>query len=89
LTVTAKSVPLGIGAAGVITSLVSPHGRFCAAAALDVGGQAGGFGLSALMGVVSPVRCASGSGSSWPSGSPGYVGWTNLNVAGRPSTVTD
>jgi hypothetical protein len=71
LTVTLKSLPLGIGTDGVITSLVARQGRFCCAAALDVGAQAGGFGLAALIGVTRPVRCASGSGSSWPLGSPG------------------
>ena len=70
--VTLKSVPLGIGARGVITSLVGdarlvlPSRPRCV-----VGAQAGGFGLAALIGIVRPVRCASGSGSSWPFGSPG------------------
>jgi hypothetical protein len=54
-----------------------------------IGAQAGGFEFSSLIGIALPARCASSSGSSWPFGSPGYVGWTNSNVAGCPSIVIE
>jgi hypothetical protein len=65
---TLNVVPLGIGAEGVITSLVSPHGSPCDAAWLLIGAQ--GFGLVAETGFVFDAACASGSGSSAPLGSP-------------------
>src|SRR3954465_12194364 len=82
-------MPLGIGAAGVITSLVGKHGWSIPAVPERDGAHAGGFGFVALIGFVSPLRCASGSGSSWPLGSPGEVGCLNANVAGRPLTVIE
>ena len=51
-----KFVPLGIGCAGVMTSLVLPHCAPCEDALLLIGAQAGGFGLVALIGFARPVR---------------------------------
>ena len=89
MTTTLNSLPAGIGADGVITSLFAGHGTPCSAASSPTGAQAGGFGLVALTGFEFDAAWASGSGSSWPFGSPGYVGCLNVNVAGRPLTVTD
>src|SRR5262249_55965453 len=77
------------GDAGVITSLLAGHCcPFCALPLTD-GEQAGGFGFVALTGFTFEIACAAGSGSFWPFGSPGYVGWTNVKVAGWPFTVTE
>ena len=46
---TLNVAPLAIGCAGVMTSLVSPHGAPWLAAVLLIGAHAGGFGLVALM----------------------------------------
>ena len=35
------------------------------------------------------ASCAPGLGSSCPFGSPAYVGWTNVNRAGRPLMLTE
>ena len=72
-TVTLNSVPLGIGVAGVITSLFAGHGWPWSAAPVPGGVQAGGSGLAPAppTGLVSDAACASGSGSSGPFGSPG------------------
>src|SRR5690349_1532196 len=71
LTWTVNSVPAGIGADGVITSLVAGHCTPCRAADVPVGAQAGGFGLVALTGLEFDAACAAGSGSSRPFGLPG------------------
>src|SRR4051812_21186165 len=72
-----------------MTSLVARHGWSSPAVPASAGAHAGGVGLAALMGVLRPVRCASGLGSSGPLGLPGYVGCLNSNVAGRSLTVID
>src|SRR3954470_15444340 len=72
-----------------MTSLVAGHCTPCCEAALLIGAHAGGFGLVAETGLEFDAACASGSGSSWPFGSPGYVGCLNVKVAGWPSIVTD
>ena len=82
-------VPSGIGTEGVTTSLFAGHGVPFCEVLLTCGEQAGGFGFVALTGFVFETACAAGSGSSWPFGSPGYVGWTNLNDAGVPLTSTE
>src|SRR5215469_13478056 len=55
------------------------------------GEQAGGSGLCAgpPTGLACDASWAAGFGSFCPLGSPGYVGWTNVNDAGRPSTLTE
>src|SRR5512143_492869 len=81
--------PLGIGDEGVITSLFAGHCWPFWESPSTWGEQAGGFGFVALTGFTFETACASGSGSFCPFGSPGYVGWTNVNVAGCPPTVTE
>src|SRR3954468_5208156 len=85
--VTTYWVPIAIGAEGVITSLFAGH--WLAVLAAAGGAQAGGSGLLALTVAFRPASCACGSGSSWPFGSPGYVGCTNLKVAGWPLIRTE
>src|SRR3954452_12137468 len=85
--VTTNDAPSGIGTEGVITSFVAGHcSPFCDAP-FTVGEHAGGFGFVALTGVVVPTACANGSGSACPLGSPGYVGCTEVKVAGCPLTL--
>src|SRR5580765_7230257 len=81
--------PSAIGAEGVITSLLAGHCVPFWALPLTCGEQAGGFGFVALTGFAFETACAAGSGSSWPFGSPGYVGWTNRNDAGVPLIATE
>src|SRR5215470_2423661 len=85
-----------IGADGVITSLLAGHWvPSSESAGVLVSGssgeQAGGSGLLSgpPTGLVCDASCAAGFGSSCPFGSPGYVGWTKLNPAGSPFTVTE
>src|SRR4051794_28396884 len=86
---TLNVVPAGIGADGVITSLVSLHALPCETALRVSGAQAGGFGLVALTGLVSEAWWASGAGSSGPLGSPGEGGCLCAQVGGTPSIVID
>src|SRR3954465_1027178 len=76
-----------------MTSFSAGHGvlslPFALLAEASCGVQAGGFGLVALTGLFCDARCASGSGSSGPFGSPGYAGAMKRHVAGWPSTVID
>ena len=82
-------VPSGIGTEGVTTSLFAGHGFPFCVLLLTWGEHAGGFGFVALTGFEFDTACAAGSGSSWPFGSPGYVGWTNANAAGWPLISTE
>src|SRR5436190_13424246 len=81
--------PSGIGADGATTGLFAGHGKPFCAVPPTCGEQAGGFGLVALTGFTLEIAWAAGSASSWPFGSPGYVGCTNANVAGEPFTATE
>ena len=82
-------VPSGIGVAGVTTSLSAGQGNPFCVLFPTCGEHAGGFGLVTLTGLELETWWASGSGSLSPLGSPGYVGCTNVNVAGWPLTVTE
>ena len=70
------------------TSLLAGHWVPSRASAswesLSSGVQAGGSGLLSgpPTGLACDASCARGSGSPWPLGSPGYVGCSNVNVAG-------
>src|SRR3954452_1156241 len=72
-----------------MTSFVAGHCVPTCDALVDCGLHAGGFGFVALTGFTVEAAWASGSGSSGPFGSPGYVGCTNLNDAGWPLTSTE
>ena len=82
-------VPFGIGVDGTTTSLFAGHCRPFCVVLFTCGEHAGGFGFVALTGFEFETACAAGSGSSWPFGSPGYVGWTKWNDAGWPLTSTE
>src|SRR5215510_11559845 len=80
-----------------MTSLLAGHcvpfKEFFPAGLVDnsSGVQAGGSGLCSgpPTGFAWDASCAAGLGSLGPFGSPGYVGWTNANLAGWPFTVTE
>src|ERR1051325_10811549 len=79
----------GTGTAGVTTSLFAGHCVPICELLVVCGEQAGGFGFVALTGFAFETACAAGSGSSWPFGSPGYVGCLKLKLAGWPLIVTE
>src|SRR3954470_4224796 len=81
--------PSAIGAEGVITSLFAGHWAPFWLLLLTCGEHAGGFGFVALTGFTFETACAAGSGSSWPFGSPGYVGCLKVKVAGWPLISTE